>query len=153
MFHKIHIHMDAGLCALHQDAVSMCDYQFSWKVFMKKINVDDSIYTHHFISLIGQLFKHNFHEKIASPCTSIFPCCSMHDLNCSRQDFYVYHGRLRTQRIVYPESTRILMDAPSAARTVSRTDCMRFWALPTSISVASWSSSEPTPHHHKTTIN
>lgn len=35
------------------------------------------------------------------------------------------------------------MLAPSAARTVSLTDCMRFWALPTSISVASWSSSEP----------
>lgn len=56
---------------------------------------------------------------------------------------YVYHGRLRIQRMVYPESTRILIDAASAARTVSRTDCIKFCALPTSISVASWSSSEP----------
>lgn len=58
--------------------------------------------------------------------------------------WYWYHGCLRTQRkfwLVW--SDRILMLAPSAARTVSLTDCIRFWALPTSISVASWSSSEP----------
>ena len=56
---------------------------------------------------------------------------------------YVYQGRFLIQRIVYPESTRILIEAASAVLTVSFTACMRFCALPTSISVASWSSSEP----------
>lgn len=56
---------------------------------------------------------------------------------------YVYHGLFLIQRMLYPESTRILIEAASAARTVSLTDCMRFMALPTNISVASWSSSEP----------
>ena len=56
---------------------------------------------------------------------------------------YVYQGRFLVQRRVYPESTRILMEAASAVLTVSFTACIRFCALPTSISVASWSSSEP----------
>ena len=37
----------------------------------------------------------------------------------------------------------ILMEAASAARTVSLTLSIRFCALPTNISVASWSSSDP----------
>lgn len=40
------------------------------------------------------------------------------------------------------------MLAASAARTVSFTDCIRFCALPTSMSVASWSSSVPTQDKH-----
>lgn len=47
-----------------------------------------------------------------------------------------------------PASVRILMLAASAARTVSFTDCIRFCALPTSMSVASWSSSVPTQEKH-----
>lgn len=56
----------------------------------------------------------------------------------------VYQGLRLSQRIVQPESTRILMEAASAALTVSLTACIRFWAFPTNISVASWSSLEPT---------
>lgn len=51
---------------------------------------------------------------------------------------YWYQGVLRTQRRVNPASVRILMDAASASLTVSFTDCIRFWALWTNISVA-WS--------------
>ncbi len=51
---------------------------------------------------------------------------------------YWYQGVLRTQRRVNPASVRILMEAASASRTVSFTDCIRFWALWTSMSVA-WS--------------
>lgn len=51
---------------------------------------------------------------------------------------YWYHGVLRTQRRVNPASVRILMEAASASLTVSFTDCIRFWALCTNISVA-WS--------------
>lgn len=60
----------------------------------------------------------------------------------------VYQGLRLSQRIVQPESTRILMEAASAARTVSLTACIRFWAFPTNISVASWSSLEPTNTHN-----
>lgn len=42
-----------------------------------------------------------------------------------------------------PASVRILMEAASAAVTVCFTDCIRFCAFPTSISVASMSSSVP----------
>lgn len=56
---------------------------------------------------------------------------------------YWYQGFLRTHRSFIPESVRILIEAASQARTVSFTDCIRFCALPTSISVASRSSSEP----------
>lgn len=51
---------------------------------------------------------------------------------------YWYQGVLRTHRRVHPESVRILMEAASASLTVSFTDCIRFWALWTNISVA-WS--------------
>lgn len=51
---------------------------------------------------------------------------------------YWYQGVLRTQRSVHPASVRILMEAASASLTVSFTDCIRFWALWTNISVA-WS--------------
>lgn len=61
-------------------------------------------------------------------------------MNCSS---HVYQGFLRSHLIVYPESTLIFIEAASAARTVSFTACIKFCALPTSISVASWSSSEP----------
>ncbi|KAG7236333.1 hypothetical protein INR49_001030 [Caranx melampygus] len=47
-----------------------------------------------------------------------------------------FQGVLRTQRRVNPASVRILMEAASASLTVSFTDCIRFWALWTSISVA-----------------
>lgn len=56
---------------------------------------------------------------------------------------HAYQGFLRTQRSFIPASVRILIEAASQALTVSFTDCMRFWALPTSISVASRSSSDP----------
>lgn len=49
---------------------------------------------------------------------------------------YWYQGVLRTQRRVNPASVRILMEAASASLTVSFTDCIRFWALWTNISVA-----------------
>lgn len=49
---------------------------------------------------------------------------------------YWYQGVFLTQRSVNPASVRILIEAASASRTVSFTDCMRFWALWTSISVA-----------------
>lgn len=49
---------------------------------------------------------------------------------------YWYHGVFLTQRKVNPASVRILIEAASASRTVSLTDCMRFWALWTNISVA-----------------
>jgi hypothetical protein len=42
-----------------------------------------------------------------------------------------------------PASVLILMEAASAAVTVCLTDCIKFCALPTNISVASWSSSVP----------
>lgn len=51
---------------------------------------------------------------------------------------YWYQGVLRTQRRVNPASVRILMEAASASLTVSFTDCIRFWALWTNMSVA-WS--------------
>lgn len=49
---------------------------------------------------------------------------------------YWYQGVFLTQRSVNPASVRILIEAASASRTVSFTDCIRFWALCTSISVA-----------------
>lgn len=49
---------------------------------------------------------------------------------------YWYQGVLRTQRRVNPASVRILIEAASASLTVSLTDCIRFWALWTNISVA-----------------
>lgn len=49
---------------------------------------------------------------------------------------YWYQGVFLTQRSVNPASVRILIEAASASRTVSFTDCIRFWALWTSISVA-----------------
>lgn len=49
---------------------------------------------------------------------------------------YWYQGVFLTQRSVNPASVRILIEAASASRTVSFTDCMRFCALWTSISVA-----------------
>lgn len=49
---------------------------------------------------------------------------------------YWYHGVLRAQRSANPASVRILIDAASASLTVSFTDCIRFCALWTSISVA-----------------
>lgn len=42
---------------------------------------------------------------------------------------YWYQGVFLTQRSVNPASVRILIEAASASRTVSFTDCMRFWAL------------------------
>lgn len=42
---------------------------------------------------------------------------------------YWYQGVFLTQRRVNPASVRILIEAASASRTVSFTDCMRFWAL------------------------
>lgn len=51
---------------------------------------------------------------------------------------YWYQGVLRTQRRVQPASVRILIEAASASLTVSFTDCIRFWALWTNMSVA-WS--------------
>lgn len=49
---------------------------------------------------------------------------------------YWYQGVFLTQRSVNPASVRILIEAASASLTVSFTDCMRFCALWTSISVA-----------------
>lgn len=57
---------------------------------------------------------------------------------CQSRRLYWYQGVFRTQRRVNPASVRILMEAASASLTVSFTDCIRFWALWTSISVA-WS--------------
>ena len=62
---------------------------------------------------------------------------------------YWYQGERRTQRSWMPASVLILMLAASVARTVSFTDCIRFWALPTSMSVASWSSSVPAGPSHR----
>ena len=56
-------------------------------------------------------------------------------VSVSRLDYW-YQGVLRTQRRVHPESVRILMEAASASLTVSFTDCIRFWALCTNMSVA-----------------
>lgn len=50
--------------------------------------------------------------------------------------FYWYQGVFLTQWRVKPASVRILMEAASASLTVSFTDCIRFWALCTNISVA-----------------
>lgn len=49
---------------------------------------------------------------------------------------YWYQGVFRTQWRVKPASVRILMEAASASLTVSLTDCIKFWALWTNISVA-----------------
>lgn len=49
---------------------------------------------------------------------------------------YWYQGVFLTQWRVKPASVRILMEAASASLTVSFTDCIRFWALWTNISVA-----------------
>lgn len=51
---------------------------------------------------------------------------------------YWYQGVFLTQWRVKPASVRILMEAASASLTVSFTDCIRFWALCTNISVAWW---------------
>lgn len=51
---------------------------------------------------------------------------------------YWYQGVFRTQWRVKPASVRILMEAASASLTVSFTDCIKFWALWTNISVAYW---------------
>ena len=56
---------------------------------------------------------------------------------------YWYQGCFRIHLSLMPASVRILMEAASAAVTVCFTDCIRFWALPINISVASWSSSVP----------
>ena len=56
---------------------------------------------------------------------------------------YWYQGLRRIQCMRMPASVRNLIEAASAARTVSLTDCIKFWALPTNMSVASWSSSVP----------
>lgn len=61
----------------------------------------------------------------------------------NRSPPYWYHGFLRIHITRTPESVRILIEAAEQARTVSFTDCIKFWALPTNISVASWSSCEP----------
>lgn len=56
---------------------------------------------------------------------------------------YWYQGWDLTHLYLTPASVRILIEAASAARTVSLTDCIKFCAFPTSISVASWSSAVP----------
>lgn len=56
---------------------------------------------------------------------------------------YWYHGCFRTHLSRMPASVLILMEAASAAVTVSFTDCIKFCALPTNMSVASRSSSVP----------
>lgn len=67
---------------------------------------------------------------------------SVYEASVDKVD-HVYQGLRLTHLIEYPDCTLILMEAPSAALTVSRTDCIRFCALPTNISVASSSSCEP----------
>ena len=61
---------------------------------------------------------------------------------------YWYQGCFLTHRSWIPASVRILIEAASAAVTVCFTDCIKFWALPTSISVASMSSSVPANGEH-----
>lgn len=56
-------------------------------------------------------------------------------MSATRYDHW-YQGVFRTHRRVKPASVRILMEAASASLTVSFTDCIRFWALWTNISVA-----------------
>lgn len=56
-------------------------------------------------------------------------------MSATRYDYW-YQGVFRTHRRVKPASVRILMEAASASLTVSFTDCIRFWALWTNISVA-----------------
>lgn len=59
------------------------------------------------------------------------------------QLLYWYQGARRTQRNLPCVCACIFILAPSAALTVSLTLCIRFCALPSNISVASLSSSEP----------
>ena len=61
---------------------------------------------------------------------------------------YWYQGCFLTHLSWIPASVLILIEAASAAVTVCLTDCIRFWALPTSISVASMSSSVPKIKEH-----
>ena len=55
----------------------------------------------------------------------------------------MYQGCFLTHFNLIPASVLILMEAASAAVTVCFTDCIKFWAFPISISVASRSSSVP----------
>ena len=56
----------------------------------------------------------------------------------------MYQGCFLTHFSLMPASVLIFIEAASAAVTVCFTDCIKFCALPTNISVASRSSSVPT---------
>lgn len=78
-------------------------------------------------------------QSWVAPGTTSFSFCAAGACFCVSQvqpGVYWYQGVFLTQRRVNPASVRILIEAASASRTVSFTDCMRFWALWTSISVA-----------------
>lgn len=61
---------------------------------------------------------------------------NQHEAEEQQPSSYWYQGVFLTQWRVKPASVRILMEAASASLTVSFTDCIRFWALWTNISVA-----------------
>ena len=73
-----------------------------------------------------------------------WPSTAVWILGFSGPQCHVVHGLLIDEAIVNVFlPVLILMEAASAARTVSLTLSIRFCALPTNISVASWSSSDP----------
>ena len=77
------------------------------------------------------MYSTNYTYRVCRKTTPVCLCVCVGTGMC-----YWYQGVLRTQRRVKPASVRILIEAASASLTVSLTDCIRFWALWTSISVA-----------------